>query len=149
MRKLATVLVLLLALVLGGIGCGEEEGTPTLTPTPTPTISGRYVQITYIFYEGLVYGTESDEYVDIQNLGTTPQDLTGWVLKDIEKDDPSFKFPHYILQPGETIRVYTNEIHPEWGGFSFGYGEAIWNNTSPDVAALYNAQGQLVSVRTY
>jgi beta-lactamase superfamily II metal-dependent hydrolase len=110
---------------------------------------GSNVQITYIFYDGVVYRTESDEYVEITNLGGMSQNLKGWVLKDISEGYPSFTFPSYVLAPGAKIRVYTNEIHSEWGGFSFGYGKAIWNNTDPDWAALYNAQGQEVSRKSY
>ncbi len=107
------------------------------------------VQITYIFYDGLVYQVESDEYVEIKNLGNAPQDLKGWVLKDISEGYPSFTFPSYILSPGESVRVYTNQYHPEWGGFSFDYGKAIWDNSYPDIAALYNAEGQEVSRKSY
>ena len=80
---------------------GIDTPTPTLTPTPTPSISN--VQITYIFYDGLVPNTEADEYVEVKNLGNAPQDLNEWVLKDISDGSPSFTFPHYILQPGATI----------------------------------------------
>lgn len=107
------------------------------------------VQITYVFYDGLVYRVESDEYVEITNLGSESQDLAGWVLKDISEGYPSFTFTSYVLAPGQSIRVYTNEIHPEYGGFSFGYGKAIWNNNDPDTAVLRNAQGQEVSRKSY
>jgi len=107
------------------------------------------VQITSIFYDGAVYRTESDEYVEITNLGDTSQDLEGWVLKDISEGYPSFTFPSYVLAPGAKVRVYTNEIHSEWDGFSFGYDSAIWNNGVPDWAALLNDQGQEVSRRSY
>ena len=107
------------------------------------------VQITYIFYDGLVFQAESDEYVEITNLGDQPQNLAGWVLKDISEGYPSFTFPSYILAPSESIRVYTNEYHPEWGEFSFEYGRAIWNNSEPDVAVLYNSQDEEVSRRSY
>jgi len=110
---------------------------------------GSNVQITYIFYDGVVYQTESDEYVEITNLGDTSQDLQGWVLMNISEGYPSFTFPSYVLAPGAKVRVYTNEIHPEWGGFSFGYGSAIWNNGDPDWAALLNDQGQEVSRESY
>ena len=113
------------------------------------TCIGSNVQITYIFYDGVVYRTESDEYVEITNLGDTSQDLEGWVLRDISEGYPSFTFPSYVLAPGAKVRVYTNEIHSEWGGFSFGYGKAVWNNSDPDWAALYNAQGQEVSRKSY
>jgi len=91
--------------------------TPAPSPTPAPSITpfpakAPNVQIAYIFYDGKVPRVESDEYVEIVNLGDEPQDLTGWVLKDISDGYPTFTFPPYILKPGERIRVYTNEIHP-------------------------------------
>jgi len=113
----------------------------------TPISSG--IQITYIFYDGIAHVVESDEYVEITNLGDGPQDLTGWMLIDFSDRHPSFTFPSFIMASGQRIRVYTNEYHPEWGGFSFEYGKAIWNNTDPDTAALYNAEGQKVSIRSY
>jgi competence protein ComEC len=122
---------------------GPEQTTP---PEPTKAVD---VQITRVFYDGLVPRVESDEYVEITNLGTEAVDLAGWVLRDISEGYPSFTFPSYNLQPGQSIRVYTNEIHPEYGGFSFGFGKAIWNNSDPDTAALYNAQGQEVSRKSY
>ncbi len=107
------------------------------------------IRITYIFYDGLVFRVESDEYVEITNLGDQPQDLAEWELRDISEGYPSFTFPSYILAPGENIRVYTNEYHPEWGGFSFEYSRAIWNNSEPDVAVLYDNQGEEVSRKSY
>ncbi len=136
----------------------NEQSTPVPTPTPKPTpapspttepAQTTNIQITKIFYDGQVARTESDEYVEITNLGAQTVDLAGWVLKDTSEGYPSFTFPSYTLQPEKSIRVYTNEIHPEYGGFSFGSGKAIWNNTSPDTAALYNAQGQEVSRKSY
>lgn len=123
-----------------------EQPSPTPTPEPTKVAN---VQITRIFYDGLVPRVESDEYVEITNLGTDSVDLAGWVLKDISEGYPPFVFPSYILQSGKGVRVYTNEVHPEYGGFTFGYGKAIWNNTDPDTAALYNVQGQEVSRKSY
>ena len=107
------------------------------------------VQITYIFYDGLVPRAESDEYIEITNLGDQSQDLAGWELMDISEGYPLFTFPSYILAPGKSIRVYTNEHHPEWGGFSFEYGRAIWNNSEPDIAVLYDSQDREVSRRSY
>jgi len=118
-------------------------------PPPSPTIRVENVEITYIFYDGLVPYVESDEYVEITSLGDQPQELTGCVLMDISEGYPSFIFPSYILAPGKSIRVYTNEYHSEWGGFSFEYSQPIWNNSEPDVAVLYNNQGEEVSRKSY
>ncbi|MBI4304243.1 MAG: thermonuclease family protein [Chloroflexi bacterium] len=107
------------------------------------------VQITFIFYDGQVPQVESDEYVEITNLGGQPQDLTGWVLKDLSEKYLKFTFPSYTLIPGKTIRVYTNERHPESGGFSFESSRAIWSNTNRDEAVLYNSTGKEVSRKSY
>ncbi len=131
-----------------GLGLWSTAKEPTPAPTPTPTKEVN-VQITLIFYDGRVPYVESDEYVEVKNLGSEPVNLAGWVLKDISEGYPLLTFPSYILKPGESIRVYTNETHPEHGGFSFGYGKAVWNNSDPDTAALYNAQGQEVSRKSY
>lgn len=93
--------------------------------------------------------TEADEYVEIEHQGQSPVNLQGWVLKDISDGSPSFTFPSFVLQPGRRIRVYTNQVHPEWGGFSFNWGRAIWDNTNPDTAALYDATGNEVSRKSY
>jgi competence protein ComEC len=126
--------------------------TPTPIPSPTPSpipSTAVNIKITKIYYDGQVPRVESDEYVEITNLGSEPVDLKGWVIKDISEGYPSLTFASYILQPNKSVRVYINEIHPEYGGFSFGYGNAIWSNTDPDTAALFNAQGQEVSRKSY
>jgi hypothetical protein len=105
--------------------------------------------IDYIFYDGLVYRTEADEYVQISNHGSEAVGITGWVLKDISEGYPIFTFPLRVLQPGDVIRVYTNEAHPEWGGYSFQSKKAVWNNTDPDTAALYNQDNQEVCRKSY
>ena len=124
--------------------------TPAVTtpPSSSPTPEAMNVQITSIFYDGKVARTESDEYVEITNMGSDAVDLTGWVLKDAS-GNPSFTFPSYFLQSGKNIRVYTNEVHPEYGGFSFSSGTAVWNNSNPDTAVLYNAKGQEISRKSY
>jgi hypothetical protein len=107
------------------------------------------VSIECVFYDGLVHRSEADEYVQIANLGGTPADLAGWKLTDISDGAPQFIFPTYTLGPGERIRVYTNEDHPEWGRFSFARGTSVWNNSQPDTAGLFNRLGDLVSARSY
>ncbi len=115
--------------------------------TPSGAIN---VQITNIHNVGLVPGVESDEYVEITNLGYMPHSIAGWVLTDLDDGYPSFTFSSTILlEPMEIIRVYTNEIHLEWGGFSFESDEEIWSNINPGTAVLYNESGQAVSMKSY
>ena len=133
----------------------SPTATATETPTPQPTVlsgpeapgsSRPDVQITCIFFDGVVSGQEPDEYVEISNLGDDAQDLTGWRLVDMSEGWPEFVFPSWPLLPSRVVRVYTNEVHPEWGGFSFQHGSAVWNNNNsdPDTAGLYNDSGDLI-----
>ena len=174
---------------------------------------------------------ERDEFVVIQNLGDTAQDITGWSLANITRGYPTFHFPPLfpclpyvvppegedvvpsstytviqnpaqsvinrlspsniavkptnqpvsqmdwascspvepidqtpmkpargqqgipvpcILYPGQTILVFTDEVHCSSGGFSFNWGQGnIWNNETPDIAVLYDSDGQEVSRRSY
>jgi hypothetical protein len=63
--------------------------------------------------------------------------------------EPSTPAP-CILYPGQTVLVFTDEIHCQYGGFSFFYGLGnIWNNQVPDTAVLYNEKGGEVSRRSY
>jgi hypothetical protein len=109
------------------------------------------IVIECIFFDGQMPGSESDEYVQLLNSSGFQVDLAGWVLQDTADGTPSFEFPSHPVQPGGRVRVYTDEVHPEWGGFSFGRGTSVWNNNErePDTAGLFNAQGQLVSEKSY
>ena len=131
----------------------EPPPTATLLPDPTATSipsppSGSIV-IECIFFDGVVPRSEADEYVQIANLGSASLDLAGWVLIDISDGTPEFTFPSHLLSPAGRVRVYTNEIHPESGGFSFGRGTSIWNNSNPDSAGLFDSQGVQVSTKSY
>ena len=119
---------------------------PPPAQPPAPPSMGT-VAITHIFYDGVVYRVESDEYVEITNMGATPVNLAGW---RINAGDPGqdFWFPNFVVPPGQSCRVYTNENHPESCGFSLGSGRAIWNNKG-DCGHLYDAAGTEVSTRCY
>jgi competence protein ComEC len=122
--------------------------TSTPVPTPTPVPVGE-MEIACIFFDGVVPSSESDEYVEIRNAGSDATDIGGWTLKDIADNSPTFHFPIWTVGAGDSIRVYTNEVHPEFGGFSFGRGGSIWANSSPDEAGLFDANGTLVSRKSY
>jgi len=80
---------------------------------------------------------KSDEYVDIQNAGSTPVSLSGWTLLS-ERGNQSCALDGTI-QPGEVLRIWSGTGQ---SGFSCGYESPIWNNSETDPAVLLNPQGQ-------
>ncbi len=114
----------------------------TATPTAIPNIppSAPNLILGELVYDSGVSSVESDEYIEVINNGA-PINLSGWLLRD--DDGNAFKFPSYDMDAGSLCRVYTNEIHPDWCGFSFGSGKAIWGN-SGDQVELVNPAGVMV-----
>ncbi len=96
-------------------------------------------------YDGAVPSVESDEYMEIVN-GGGPINLQGWRLMD--DDGNVFAFPAFEMAAGQACRVYTNESHPEWCGFSFGSGQAVWGN-SGDVVILTDPSGAVVDQKCW
>ena len=76
--------------------------------------------------------------------------MLGWLLRDRDDERQEFVFPAWTLNPGDVVRVYTNEVHLRVGRLQLSaYGTAIWHNEDPDWADLYDERGVLVSSKTY
>lgn len=119
--------------------------TPMPTDTPVPGTTGNVV-ITDIFYDGVVSSQEPDEYVEIRNDDNIAIQLQNWTLRD--EANHVYIFPSHLMQPGQVCRVYTNEYHPSYCGFSYDSGSAIWNN-SGDCADLRDSGGGTVDTYCY
>jgi uncharacterized protein (DUF697 family) len=114
-----------------------------------PPVSSRgAVAIVQVHYKGTVKRTQADEYAEIVNNGGAEVDVSGWTL-DADATGQTFTFPAGTrLAPGQVVRVYTDEVHPETGGFKFGIRRAIWNDHG-DRARLRDAGGTVVSEFAY
>jgi micrococcal nuclease len=117
---------------------------PPPPPPPPPSGTGKVI-ISSVFYDGAEPRTEGDEYAVLSNTGSTPVNLQGYRLNagDLGQD---FTFPPFVLQAGAQVRVYTNRNIA--GSFSFGRGQAIWNNDG-DCGYLFDPGGNQVSEYCY
>lgn len=124
----------------------------TVPPTDGPkTPSGQTqgpIIIVSIFENGEKGQNEPDEYTEIANQSTDPVNLSRWRL-NAGAEGQDFYFPNdFVMQPGQTCRIYTNEIHPESCGLSFGNARAIWKNDG-DCGILFNEQNVEVSRKCF
>ncbi|MDF5721905.1 MAG: lamin tail domain-containing protein [Rhizonema sp. PD37] len=107
-----------------------------------------HVRISRIVSDGSVKSTEADEYIAIVNEGLVDLDISGWKIHSKNRDK-EFSFPTgTVLKKGAECQVYTNEVHPDSGGFCFGSKSSIWNN-KVDEGRLYDTQGNLMSSYAY
>ncbi len=108
--------------------------TSTLEPTASPVlVSGAIIRIKTV--------NKEEEFVDLENIGSQPQDLSGWRLIS-ERGDQTCSLSGVIM-PGETLRVWAN--NPNGGGYNCNFGAEIWNNSESDPAILRDNQNQEVS----
>ena len=130
------------------VSAAATAAAPATAPTGKETAT-----ITYINYDGKVPTTESDEYVVLSNGSkTSPLDVSGYTLYVATSgtQGATFVFPSTtsLIKPGGSVRVYTNEIHKESGGYSFGSGKALWNNRG-GLAVLKDAKGNKICEYKY
>ena len=119
--------------------------TSTVTPTATPILTSGVVHITAIHFKGSGQ-SQPDEYVELRNDDAHGIQLLNWTLRDDSQH--IFNFPSFVMQPGQVCRVYTDEYHPEWCGFSYYSTSAIWDDTG-DCAFLRNSIETPIDTRCY
>ncbi|RIK29855.1 MAG: hypothetical protein DCC56_10780 [Anaerolineae bacterium] len=111
-----------------------ETSTLTLEPTALPSLTnGAIIRIKTV--------NKEEEFVDLENFGNQPQNLSGWSLIS-EKGDQICSLSGTIM-PGEILRVWAN--NPNGGGFNCNFGTQIWNNSESDPAVLRDNNYQEVS----
>ena len=117
-----------------------EHAAPPVPAAPGPA----RVVIGHVNFHGVTRRTQADEYVEVTNLGETPQDLAGWRVS-AANNGKDFVFPAAtVLGLGDSVWVYTNLAPPGPGRFSFASKRALWNDRG-DEALLLDAGGREVA----
>jgi hypothetical protein len=119
------------------------QGGASTTPNPTALPARADVQITQL------NGSGTPEYVLIQNMGTAPQDLSGWYIESTIGPQ-TFNFPGgYKLAPGGTVRIesYTGAKNDPPDTLLWDT-DPIWRNAG-DKAVLRNTAGAAISTQCY
>lgn len=129
----------------------EKASSNTAPSKSTNVATGSGIAISDIHYDGVVPKTESDEYVVITNGSKGAVDISGYYIyvATTGTQGPTFTFPKgSVLKAGASVRIYTNEIHKETGGYSFGSGKAIWSNNG-GLGVLKDSNGKKLGEYKY
>lgn len=125
--------------------------SPTVSPTSTadavtPTPRPNDVQIDEIVLRDPTAPSQRREYVEIRNVSAQPITIKDWQLRNVTRGSaiPPFVFPDYVLQPAQSIGVFsavgTNDLVA---------GDFFWNQTAiwrvGDRAELRDANDRLIS----
>lgn len=124
---------------------------PATTSSSSTAATGSAVFIADINFDGKVPTVESDEYAVVTNGSKSSMDVSGYKLYVATSgtQGATFTFPNgSILKPSTSVRIYTNEIHKESGGYSFGSGKALWNNRG-GLAVFQDASGKKIGEFKY
>lgn len=136
-------------------------GTPTITPTQTttPPITSTPTEVpTGVLSIGYILYDASDEHIQIDNHGTSPQALGNWTIQSYTNaggscepsSQQSYTFPEgYVLEPGAWVRVHSGpdatENQPSDLRWTRRY---IWSDDG-DVAVLHDGVGRIVDTYCY
>jgi Lamin Tail Domain len=125
----------------------------TATPLGTPSvqlISGTVV-ISQVHYSGTQSYTWSDQYIEVQNRGNNPVNMTNWTVFAVSSG-AKFIFPNgLILYKDQSCRVYGNSPPTgtsSCGALSFSSPVQVWSTTM-DEAILFDNNGNRVYTYTY
>ncbi len=109
--------------------------------------SDQDVILTEIMYNNP--GTDSYEFIELYNRGTTPVQLENWTFSDAI----DFTFPPYLLEPDQYLVVALNK---DLFDLAFGTNSLDWDETNNNVLnntgetiVLSDAQGNLVDSVAY
>jgi hypothetical protein len=116
--------------------------TPTATATKTPRPTNTPIVGAKVIITGLYKGRE---FVTVENIGSEPQDLSGWRLFSERGAQDCYLWG--VVEPGQTLFIWAMAENAENGGFNCGFETNIWNNSKHDPAILYNADGFEVARR--
>jgi endonuclease YncB( thermonuclease family) len=124
------------------LGIWAPEVTPGVSLTPTVLSGGPEVIIWGVRYSG-TEENESDEYVEIRNIGAQPVDLGGWLL-NAQKSGLGIFIQSFLLQPGASCRVYTNQVNPDsCAETTIGSPLPVWRDNG-ECALLKDSEGNQV-----
>ena len=137
--------------LLDKVGSQTLASVATDAPKTVNVAAGSGISIADIHYDGVVPKTEADEYVVIRNSAKDAIDVSGYYIYPASTgtQGSTFYFPSgSMIKPNSSVRVYTNEIHKETGGYSWGSGKALWSN-SGGLGVLKDANGKKLGEYKY
>jgi hypothetical protein len=116
---------------------------PAAAPQPAARGTAQVI-ISYVHYLGATKRTQSDEFVELVNLGDGTADLSGWRI-DAGDPDQLFEFPPDTrLLPGARVLVFTDQEPTAPEHFSFRSKRALWNDEG-DLGRLFDRTGTEIS----
>lgn len=97
-----------------------------------------FLQVTFVKFRGTEAG-QTDEYVEITNLGGGSQDMTGWIVRS-PATNQVYNFPSgFVMRGGQVCRVYTGAPRDDsCGGTSFNRTN-VWPDDMGEVVLFYEA----------
>ena len=113
----------------------NNESAPPSTPNPQVDIPVKIVSV-------VGAGMLEAESVTIRNEGDGPLNLSGWQLKDADKN--VFAFPNLTLNPGGAVRIHTGPGTDNVIDLYWNVADSVWE--SGEEAQLLDPSGAVHAV---
>lgn len=101
-------------------------------------LNAPYLQVTFVKFKGTATN-QTDEFVEVSNLGGGDQDMTGWTLRSPARS-ATFNFPQgFVMAAGQVCRVYTGAPQSDSCGNASFNSSDVWPDSSGEVILFYDA----------
>jgi hypothetical protein len=87
------------------------------------------------------------EYVTLRNTSRSARRLTGWILKDNNKDGHRYRFQRFRVRPGRYVRIHTGSGRNDRNDLYWNADNYIWNDYEREKATLRAPRGVVDSCR--
>ncbi len=126
-----------------------EAHDPALTAIVATWLGWPFLRITSVHFRGSA-SNEADEFVEVANLGGTPQEMTGWRLR-AGTSGAEFRFQAgWRLAAGQRCRIYTNLSRADsCPGFGFGGSFGLWDNAADTAILVVDAPALIADFTSY
>jgi len=110
--------------------------------------AGRYIAISLVHAdpEGDDSQNLNDEFIVIENQGSSPIDFTGWTVLD--ESNHRYLFPNFTLPAKAKVTLRTGLGKNSKNEIFWGSRRPIWNNDG-DTIFIKDAQGNLILSYVY
>ena len=115
-----------------------QGGDPAVISIIAKFLSAPYLQITAVRFVGDNPG-QSDEYVEVTNLGGGSQDMTGWSVRSPLRNQ-RVGFPDgFVMAPDQRCRIYTATPQANSCGNVAFTGSDVWPDDAGRAVLYYDA----------
>ena len=115
-----------------------RAGDPATVAAIARILGAPYLQVTRLLFAGSLPG-QTDEFIEIANLGGGAQDMTGWSVRSPARNLRLPFTPGFVMRPGQSCRIFTGILRGNVCGEMQFRATDVWPDGGGVAVLFYDA----------